>query len=356
MAGSTERVKEYEVAFVAKLLESETVQKGLESMTKGVQSAGLKAKGFFDDIRKFIPDLSIFNKLLGLAGVSGVLSFGAITSMMPQVARAMARAKQEMRRLAHFLGPVLEPAIEAISSAISKFVSKLIALETKYGIFKKIAAGIKWVFDELVRIEEKYSVIDKLFKLADATFDFTIKAASYIDDILPDWIKEAIEFGLVTLTIGWIVSKLPIIGGLVGLLTKLGWGFLGAMLTAKGLVAIPVIFTLAATAYGAGKVKDKLKDLYDKHSREDIEKVPGFVGEAGKAAYDFEGWTRKPLGDKMWDMTGFPMGGATYAAGAGANAGANAAAQILGIKIIVDERGMFLGIEPDNGATSARLS
>ena len=345
MAGAAERIKEYEIAFVAKLLDSESVKRGIDELEKGMQSTKLKAKGFFESIKKFIPDLGIFNKLLSLAGVSGVLSFGALISMMPQASRAFARAKQDMRRLAQFLGPVLEPAFEAVSGAISTFITKLIEAETKYGIFGKIAKAIAWVFAELVRVEKKYDVIDKLFGLAGATFDFTIKVLKFIDDVLPDWAKTMLELGIIAITLNFLLGGLPFIG-VSGLLTALGLGGLGFK-----IVAGAAIITLYYIWKKAGELKENLQDFRDTTSYDTVDKMEGGLGVAGRAAWKFEDWTR----NASWQDRAFslsPVGMAAHGAKFAGEEGARA----LGIKIIVDERGMFLGIEPDNGAKSITMA
>ena len=243
MAGP-EKVKEYEFAFVAKLLESENVKRGLEDISKCVKNAGHKAKGFFDDIRKFIPDLGIFNKLLGMAGVGGVVSFGALVSMMPQASRAFARVKQSVRQLAQFLGSVLEPAFNGIEKAIGYVVQKVMDFETKTGIFGSMATAVNDVVDKFIKWDEETGFIEGLITgVANLAKKFTEwvadgglqKVLGFVGGI---WtaVDNLAKTGSVALGIDYDKPESKVIWAMAGALALAGHPILGVgLLAAYGL-------------------------------------------------------------------------------------------------------------------------
>jgi len=241
-----DRVKEYEVAFVAKLLESDAVKRGIEEIGKGVETAKHKAQGFFEDIRKFLPDLGSFNKLLSLAGVSGVLSFGAIVSMMPQAARAFARVQQSVRQFARFLGPKLEPAFNALTTAVDYFLGKLTELEQESGIFSKLATLVSDVVTQFIEWDEKSGFTSDL-----------IKGVSELATKFIDWAKDEGLQKVSGLLKGiWeVVDQLGNAGSIVlGLdwkepATKVVWGMAGAL----ALAGHPALAVGLLATYGLYK-------------------------------------------------------------------------------------------------------
>lgn len=280
MPENREQAKEYEVAFVAKLLESETVQRGIDELQKGVEGAQQKSHHFFESIREFIPDLDIFNTLLGAAGVAGIVSFGGIVSMMPQAGRAFARVQQTMRRLAHFLGPILEPAFNAVTKAVEYFASKLMELEGTHNVFGKLAGGVSSVVDRLIELDEKYGVLDKLAGYGGAIIDISFKVV----ESLPEWAQN-----LVLVAVGLkVLSAIPGISLLFNVAAgTASWlsGLLAALV--GGSAAAGIILGTAIIVISFKILKGPLDDLQEqieslRKYREGVEELDGLFGATGK--------------------------------------------------------------------------